>query len=99
VSAVHLSSRARRDLLDIWLTIARDSEQAANRLYKRLEQRLKILETFPEAGPARPEIHETARSLTEPPYLILYRIVDHGVQIVRVLHGARHIDRALFREN
>ena len=39
-----------------------------------------------------------ARVLVEPPYLILYRIVPVGPQIVRVLHGARHIDAALFGE-
>jgi plasmid stabilization system protein ParE len=34
--------------------------------------------------------------LVEPPYLILYRVIADGVQIVRVLHGARDIDSALF---
>jgi len=36
--------------------------------------------------------------LGERPYLILYRVLPEGVQIVRVLHGARHIDRAVFEE-
>ena len=34
--------------------------------------------------------------LVEPPYVILYRAVGQDVQIVRVLHGARDIDAALF---
>jgi plasmid stabilization system protein ParE len=36
--------------------------------------------------------------LVERPYLILYRVIPDGVQIVRVLHGARDIDSALFME-
>ena len=34
--------------------------------------------------------------LVERPYLILYRVSSGNVQIVRVLHGARSIDSALF---
>jgi toxin ParE1/3/4 len=49
-------------------------------------------------GPARPDIAGDARILVERPYLILYRLVPEGVQIVRVLHGARDIDGALFSE-
>jgi plasmid stabilization system protein ParE len=45
---------------------------------------------------ARPDIAAKARSLSEPPYLILYRETSSGVQIVRVLHGARRIDMAAF---
>jgi plasmid stabilization system protein ParE len=30
--------------------------------------------------------------------LILYRLIPEGVQIVRVLHGARDIDHALYLE-
>ena len=51
---------------------------------------------FPNAGLARADIAAEARGLSEPPYLILYRETSDGVQIVRVLHGARRIDTAAF---
>ncbi len=59
---------------------------------------MRILEQFPEIGRARPDIADTAWVLVERPYLILYRILPTAVQIVRVLHGARRIDAALFGE-
>lgn len=92
------TKRSRRDLLDIWIGIARDNPVAADRVYDRLEVRVRILEAFPEAGPARPEIAENARVLVEAPYLILYHILAGHVQIVRVLHGAQDINAALFHE-
>ena len=95
---VRHTSRARRDLLDLWLDIAADNPAAADRVYDRIEARIEILKGFPEAGAPRPELAADARFLVEPPYLILYRLVPEGVQIVRVVHGARHIDRALFIE-
>lgn len=50
-----------------------------------------------QAGPPKRAIAPGARVLVEPPYLILYRIVSTGVQIVRVLHGAQHVDAAVFK--
>lgn len=69
---------------------------AADRVYDRLEDRVAILARFPKAGMARPDIAAEARSLSEPPYLILYQETSSGVQIVRVLHGARRIDMTAF---
>ncbi|MGA7265399.1 MAG: type II toxin-antitoxin system RelE/ParE family toxin [Stellaceae bacterium] len=88
--------RARRDLIELWLAVRDVNPRAADELYKRLGARIQILEQFPEAGPLWPQLNPEARVLVEPPYLILYRIIPDGVQIVRVLHGARRIDRTLF---
>lgn len=98
MAQIRYSVRARRDLLDIWATIALDNPAAADRLYDRLAARVQILERFPQAGPARLDIADTARALVERPYLILYRLASEGVQIVRILHGARDIDDTLFGE-
>jgi toxin ParE1/3/4 len=97
VPQLRQSRRARRDLIDLWCEIAANDPMAADRVYDRLEARLKILEQFAEAGRARPDIAPEARLLAEPPYAILYRIIPEGVQIVRIVHGARHISDALFR--
>ena len=98
MSQVRQSALARADLIQIWVDIALDNQAAADRVYDRLEARVKILERFPEAGMARPDIAKDARILVDSPYLILYRLVSEGVQIVRVLHGARDIDDSLFSE-
>ena len=96
MGTIRLSARAKEDLLDIWCDIAPDGVQAADRVYDRLEERVAILSRFPKAGLARPDIAAEARALSEPPYLILYREIPDGVQIVRVMHGARRITAAAF---
>jgi toxin ParE1/3/4 len=98
VPRVFHTARARRDLIDIWLEVSSDDAAAADDLYNRLEARVEVLKRFSEAGPLRPDIAPDARVLVEPPYLILYRIIRSDVQIVRVLHSARNIDRRLFAE-
>ena len=95
---VRHTRRAREDLLDIWLTIATDSPHAADRLLDRLAERVRMLERFAEVGVARPDIAGDARMLVCQPYLILYRASADGPQVVRVVHGARQMNEALFRE-
>ncbi len=93
---IRYTTCARRDLIDIWLELTSINPTAADELYSRLEARVEILKRFPEAGRPRRDIAAAARVLVEHPYLILYRIIPDAVQIVRVLHGARHIDSTLF---
>lgn len=96
VTSVGHTSRARADLLDIWSGIAIDNLDAADRVLDRLEARVRILRLWPKSGVACPKIAHDARMLVEHPYVILYRLVVGAVQIIRVLHGARHIDDASF---
>jgi toxin ParE1/3/4 len=98
VPALRYTVRARRDLIDIWLEVSEVNPAAGDELYTRLEARVEILRRFPESGPARPDIAPEARALVALPYLILYRIISSGVQIARVLHGARYIDSTLFTQ-
>jgi toxin ParE1/3/4 len=90
---VHYSHRAKQDLLDIWLWIARDSMAIADAVLDRIERRAAKLAEHREIGIARPEIGEGARGLVIERWLVLYRLVDGGVQIVRIVDGARDLER------
>lgn len=98
MAGIRLTRRAERDLLDIWLSIAVESETSAERMYDRIQARIEILHAFPEAGASREGLAPGARMLVERPYVILYRVVSGGVQIVRVIHGLRDRTAALFDE-
>jgi toxin ParE1/3/4 len=92
VGRVGYAKRARRDLLEIWLHIARrGSESAADQIVDRIEQRCRQLKDHPQLGPARPEIAEGARSILVERWLALYRLTPDGAQIVRVVDGARDL--------
>jgi toxin ParE1/3/4 len=97
IPAIHHTYRARRDLMHLWLHMREKCPAAADRFLQRIEARLDILRHSPKAGARRPDLARDARMLVAPPYLILYRILPEGVQIVRVVHGARRLGRALFR--
>ena len=89
---VRHTTRARRDLIGIWLEINEVNPAAAAKLYDRLEARVEILRRFPAAGPARPDIAPEARALAELPYLILDRLVP-GRRANRARPARRTADR------
>jgi toxin ParE1/3/4 len=91
MAAVFFTRQAREDLINIWLHIAADDPGAADRVLDRLEMAAMNLIENPRMGPARDDIRQGLRYLVSDTYLILYRIVDDGVEIVRVVHGRRDL--------
>ncbi|PZU56764.1 MAG: hypothetical protein DI547_15595 [Sphingobium sp.] len=89
---VTIRPQADRDLGEIFDWIARDDAGAAERHVRHLVSAALALRNFPKRGSPRPEIAEDARSLVVGRYLILYRVTANGVEIVRFVHAARHLD-------
>ncbi len=69
-----LSVEALADLQDIEDFIAGESIEAAQRMVDVIFEQLRVLESFPEAGRARPDVHPDIRSWPTQGYVVLYRI-------------------------
>ncbi|MCA8927125.1 MAG: type II toxin-antitoxin system RelE/ParE family toxin [Alphaproteobacteria bacterium] len=89
--ALRFSPAARADLIGIGDYIAARNPDAAARFTEALDRRCRQLARRPFLGVARPEIRPDLRLLTFRSYLILYRVTGPDVEIVRVVHGARHL--------
>lgn len=85
------TAQAEEDLIEIWAYIAQDNPAAADRVLDDIEQRFHGLTDNPLMGRLRPDIAPELRYFTVGKYLILYRTVPDGIQIVRVIHGARDL--------
>jgi len=83
--------QAEIDLLEIWDYIAKDNLTAADKLIRRLDERSHELLDNIELGPARDDIVKGMRHLVMDNYLILYRIKNDDIEVVRYLHGARNL--------
>ena len=83
-------------LVEIWQFIARDDHRAADRQLDRTEAQCQLLASNPRLGRIRPEIAHDAREWVVGRYLILYRALDDGVEIVRIVHGARAMEHIEF---
>jgi toxin ParE1/3/4 len=86
------------DYEEIWRYIARDNPAAADRLIKAFELRLLAIVEMPGIGRPQTNLAANLRSFPEGNYLIFYRPIDGGIELVRVLHGARDVTSAYFDE-
>lgn len=84
---------ARRDLREIWTYVAADSVSAADRLVDAIIEKCGLLATQPEMGQRRPELEPRLRAFSVGNYVVFYRPVEDGIEVARVLHGARDVDR------
>ena len=89
---------AAADILDIWDHIAEDSIEQADRWVDKLDEKFKLIATQPLMGRARDELAADLRSFPFGRYVIFYQPIEHGIDVVRVLHSARDID-AVFGED
>ncbi len=86
---------ADQDLDDIWFHIALDNLEAADRILDVIDRRCSLLAQHKKMGRARPELSPELRSFPVGRYVLYYRPEAEGIELVRVLDGARDVE-ALF---
>lgn len=85
------SEPAKRDAAQIWEYIARDNSDAADRLLDRFDQALELIVNVPMMGRPRDALFPGLRSFRVGNYLLFYRTIAEGIELIRVLHGARDL--------
>jgi len=94
MSRIERTAVSREDLLAILAFYRAASPQAARRIHRAINETLHFLAENPAAGPKREELARDLRSFPVSHYrhyLILYRPIADGIQVIRVLHGARDL--------
>lgn len=86
-----LLREAENDLIEIWQYIAEDDQEAATRVLHSLDAKFRLLAGNSKLGSARPDIAPDLRYFVDGNYLILYREAAKGIEVVRVVHGARSL--------
>ena len=97
MGSIRRTATSRRDFREIWAFIAVHNPTAADNLLRRLDAALDFLSEHPRAGPLRPELRPRLRSYPVGSYIIFYRPTRYGIELTRVLHGARDLRRIFKR--
>jgi toxin ParE1/3/4 len=98
MSRISISRRARQDLKDIFLYIARDRPAAAGRLRSALEGVFRALARNPAMGEARPDLGADIRVFSFGSYAVFFRSRRSRLVIARVVHGARDVGGLWFSD-
>lgn len=85
------TAKAEEDLIEIWMYVANDNPEAADKLIEQIDAKCQMLADNPAIGQARSDIASGLRYFPARNYLILYRQLNEGVEIVRIVHGARYL--------
>lgn len=92
MTRIEWTKPAVADLENIQDYIARDSAEYADAIVERLILSIDQLEAFPDSGRRVPESADPKiRELLVESYRIIYRRRKSAVQILAVVHGARHL--------
>jgi toxin ParE1/3/4 len=91
MSQLLVTESAQADLDQIWLFIARDDPGAATQFLNHLINRCRSYANQPLLGERRPEIGSDVRSFSVGRYVVFYLPLAEGIQVARVIHGARDV--------
>lgn len=97
MSRFRISTQAAQDIENIWKYVPPNNLKAANKLFDTLRESFPKLAKFPQLGRERSELAPFLRSFSVKNYLIFYRPIDEGIEIVRILHGSQDI-KTIFQD-
>lgn len=92
-----ISPEASLDLEDIIDYFASRNIDAGERFVDEFEKKCRYLANFPNMGRSYGNIKPELRGIPLDGYIILYRIIDSGIEILRVVSGYRNLE-SLFTE-
>ena len=88
-----ITTPANIDLEDILRRVADLSGfDESDRFLTRFSDKLKNIVSFPNLGKPRPEWGNNYRSIILDDYLIIYRVTEELVEILRIVSGYRDLD-------
>jgi toxin ParE1/3/4 len=94
-----LTIPAKQDLKDITRYITRFNPDAARRFNEKIKQQCKLLADFPNMGQSYDNFGNGLRSFPVEDYLIFYRPIDGGVEVLRVVSGYRDLETVFLSED
>jgi toxin ParE1/3/4 len=92
MNRISFSELAESDIDDIWIGIALENQEAADRVIDGLDKVLVKLLAFPSMGRAADHLRAGARAFVYRDYVIVYRPTVYGIAVLRLVHGARSLE-------
>lgn len=88
------SPQATADLHAIWdyIAIEQDNPNAAKHQLARFHEKFALLAAQPLMGQLREDLRPGLRIFVADNYVILYYPIEDGIEVVGLVHAARHIE-------
>ena len=89
MATLHFAPRASQDLIDLHDFIARDKPLAALHWIDKIEQKCVAISVNPALGEASPALGLNVRRSFLGRYIIYYRTLADGIDVLRIVAGDR----------
>ena len=90
-----ITEQAQADLDEMWDQISERDLRATDRLLDRFYTAARTHAQFPESGRSQDDLAPGLRSFVVKPYVVFYRPAQATIEVLRVLHGRRDLDRIM----
>ncbi len=91
MARLFIRPQAENDLDEIWLYIAQDNPQNADKFLDLIQETCVVISGYPSMGEVRDKLLAGLRSFPVGNYMVFYLPQKDGVDVVRVLHGSRDL--------
>jgi addiction module RelE/StbE family toxin len=86
---VRWSPEAADDFVQIVEFIRQDKASAADRVAHKIYESVSLLRNFPKSGRVGRIRNTRELPLTPLPYIVVYRVREEFLEVVRILHGSQ----------
>ncbi|MEH1765527.1 MAG: type II toxin-antitoxin system RelE/ParE family toxin [Nostoc sp.] len=93
-----ISPKASQDLSEIIDYFVRVNIDAGEDFINKFEKKCKYLANFPNMGRSYGNIKPDLRGIPLDNYIIIYRLINSGIEVVRVVSGYQNLE-SLFAES
>jgi toxin ParE1/3/4 len=87
------TEQAQQDLESILDHLDSQSIETGDRFAERFDQTCELHATHPQLGASAEEYAPNLRLFTVWNYTVFYRPIDGGIELIRIIHGARDIPK------
>lgn len=96
MTTLKLRPRANADLAGVWRYTAREwGAEAADTYVRQIDEAFARLVTNPEIGPRCDDVRPGYRKFLVGRHLIFYRLIEHQIDVIRILHVSMDTTRHL----
>ena len=89
---------ASQDLNEIADYFAANNVKAGEKFFQDFNRKCNQLVSFPNSGKSYEEIYPQLKGIPLAGYIVFYRILDDGIEILRVISGCRNLP-SIFTES
>lgn len=86
-----INPRATQDLDEIATYLGDTSFESADRFLQAFDRKCVQLVAFPMSGKGYPQLRPDLRGISFKGYIIFYRLLENGIEIMRIIAGKRNL--------